>query len=152
MSAISEIFDTLKASITEVLPEHMWLSDPRLIESNSELDLNKGVGIALGAGEAIQREIDKHIWISREVSVTITRRHFASELNREDQENEEKNLLEDQKLLIVKFMNDPLDEVAKSVSKALFLGDNGIENVFGDSGSFLKITTRFQVQYREIIQ
>ncbi len=152
MSSISSIFDTLKTLLTTTFPSHYWLSDPRIIEGNSELDLNQGIGLAAGVGESLQREIDKHVWIRREFQVVITRRHFASELNREGKDTVEKDILEDQKTLIIAFMNDPLETIAKSVSKAIFVGDNGVETVFGDNGNFLKLVTRFQVDYREIIQ
>ena len=151
MSTISTLFDTIKSAATATLSSHYVLSNPYNPEENDELSLNQGVGVAFGSGQKSDREIDNHLWIRRSFSIVVTRRFFATELNTSDKETTEKDLFEDQKLLIIKMMQDPLVGISNSVAKLIFISDNGIETIFGEADNFLKLVSNFEVEYRETI-
>jgi hypothetical protein len=150
MSNISTFYDTILTRTAAVLPAaYQKLSNPYQIDQNQEMALRAGYGIAVGPAENTNRQIDCNLSIKRTITVTLTRKHFATELNRTDKEAAEKQLLEDQLLLVKEFEKDPMSVYSNNVTKFVFVGDNGIESVFDQKNDFLKLTMSFDSEYFE---
>jgi len=151
MSTISSAFDLLKTAVTTALPNHTLLVNPYSVEENPDVYLNQGVGIGFGTGLNTNREICPKLYVRRAFFIVITRNYFATDLNRSDKESTEKQLFEDELLVLQELLADVLATLDQAVAKTKFLGDNGIETVFGEKDNFLKVIMQFEFEYYETI-
>ena len=145
-SKISTIYDALLTRLASNFPNHQRLPVVYSIESNPENYLDQGYALVIGAGLNSKRHLSCQLDIERTMTVVLTRQFWALELDASPKAAVEKLLLEDQYTLIADFekniaLNDP------SVSACEFVGDNGIEIVFLNKNSFLKITSTFRIRY-----
>lgn len=148
MSNISSSYDALKARLVAVLPNHAILTNPYAPSENSESALKQGQGIRLGAATNSHRAF-KLLSVQRTVDVVITRRFYASEMNRTGKETAEKALLEDQFLMLQDIESNPTLGVSSAVTAFGYESDAGIEYVFSDDKPFLMIVTTFLLEYLE---
>lgn len=149
MSAASTMFDTMRARVQAVLPNHHWLKDPYNLDENSDLDLNQGAGMAIGPALNGNAALCSRIEIDRSMTVAITRKFFATEMNIDAKEAVEKQLLEDEVLVVSELLRDPTGLIMNAVAKINFVGDSGIERVFGEKFAFLTIKAEFNLRYEQ---
>jgi hypothetical protein len=149
LSKISDAYAGLKARIAAVLPSHVGLLNPYEPEQNPETILKQGYGIVLGAGTNSNRAISNHLSISREVSIVLTRRFYASEMNRTAKETVEKQLMEDQFLIVKDIEKDPSLGLSDVVANFQYEGDEGIQFAFSEDKPFYRLTMRFRLEYLE---
>lgn len=142
---ISAIYDAIYARVISLLTNHKELRNPRLISANDSLFLTQGLGINLGAVTNTNRELACRLSLQRQLVITNTLAVNATERNVTIRKNAEKQLLEDQLIVLKNFEGDPtLSGVTDSIR---FLFDNGIEEVFAESGNFIMIQSTFDFEY-----
>lgn len=148
MSNISTIFDDFKSSVSALLSGHSQLTNPFDTAQNVESVLTRGYGIRLGPGNNTNRNISCKMSVQRELTLIITRKAYAQELNITGKESVEKQILEDQYLVIKAVQQSPTLG-SSAITKIDYSSDNGIEFIFTDRDNFLKIETVFTVEYFE---
>jgi hypothetical protein len=147
MSKISTIMDNFRARMAAVLADHKELSYPRSLFNNNELFLTKGQGCYLGPGINTQRNLSCRLSKQINMTVVITRANRGHDRDIETRILAEKNLLEDQLLIIKDIEKDSsLDSVA---ARVVYQSDNGIDEVFVNEKDFLFIQTNFLIEYFE---
>ena len=149
MSKISTILDNLRTRVSTVLPTHKQLPFNREIEENDTLFLSKGYAIAVGPGSNTNRNLSCRLSIARTAIITVTRAHFGVDRDITVRNTLEKDLLEDQFLIIDDLEKDP--SLESVVAQIKYESDNGIEEVFVDTGHFLKIETVYSFEYLETL-
>jgi hypothetical protein len=143
---ISSAYDQMIARIAAVLTSHARLPNAYAIEKNIEPHLALGYAVAIGPASGSRLNAGQMI-IRREFSVTITRRFQALQADASTKATAEKQLMEDQMLVIKDFeSNSTLNDQVTMIS---YVSDSGIGTVFTDKGQFLILTTTFQAQYLE---
>ena len=147
MSKITTISDNIRLRVATILSDHKKLPNNRLIEENDNLFLSKGYAISLGAGNNTNRLMACKLSIQRSAIITITRAHFGVDRDTTVRDTLEKNLLEDQFLIIKDLEKDP--DLDGDTARFVYLGDNGIEEVFVEQGHFLMVQSTFDFEYLE---
>ncbi len=147
MSAISEIYDVVKTTLTDVYSaKKAWpLTNPYDIEDNSDLYLKRGYGFYMGAG-LDKGTMTNEIEMNRELIVTLTLETGAAQNTNKIRESAEKELLEEQAKLLKLLHSDPAISGKASV---VYQNDNGIESIFGEKENFIMIQSRFLITYFE---
>lgn len=152
MSVISTAYDAIVLEVQEQLASHVRLPNPYEVDKNIEPILKLGWGIKLGPAVNTHRMIDCHATFERDVSIVITRKFYAQELNATDKASVEKLLLEDQFLILKEFEKRPQVNNTSGVIKFIYESDTGIESVFvNEAGNFLKIESVFKLEYEELL-
>lgn len=147
MSKISQIHDAIYARVISLLPNHKELTNPRFMEQNDALYLRKGFAINITSGENTNRDFACSLSYRRTLLLTNTLQVFGTDRDTTLRKTTEKNLLEDQFLLIKDIEKDPtLNQVTNQIN---FLSDNGIQEVFFEQGSFLMIQSQINFEYFE---
>jgi hypothetical protein len=83
------------------------------------------------------------------VSIVLTRRFYASEMNRTAKETVEKQLMEDQFLIVKDIEKDPSLGLSDVVANFQYEGDEGIQFAFSEDKPFYRLTMRFRLEYLE---
>lgn len=152
MSVISAAYNAIVSEIQTLLPSHLRLSNPNVVEKNPEPQLKLGWGIRLAGATNAQLELGCSASFERDIIIIITRKFYANELNTVGKADVEKLILEDQFLLLKEFEKEPQVNATTGVINFVFVSDNGIEFVFtGESGNFLKIESTYKLRYIETI-
>lgn len=147
MSQISTIFDAINTFIGANFSGHKIYVNPYDLTLNDEFILNKGIGFYLAGATNTNRQISCYHSVSRELVFNISRVNRGTERDRTIRQTVEKELLEDHFTLIKEFEKDPT--IQSLCSNTLWTSDGGIEFVYGDRISYLKIETRFNIEYLE---
>lgn len=147
MSTISTAYDALKARLLAVLPNHSQMTNPYAPEQNSEQILRKSYGLRISTAENTNRQVSCQLSIRRTMEVVITRKYFASEMNRTAKETVEKDLMEDAFLVIKDIEKDA--DLGNNVANILYQSDTGIEFVFSEDKPFFMTTLTFGLEYFE---
>jgi hypothetical protein len=150
MSNISTIFDLIKTQLATALPSHELYLDPNFIQSEDELRLEKCYGITMGQATIFSvKNVD--IAFRRQFTVSITRRNYSIRTLSSDRETVEKNLLEDQVLVIKRLLSQTKFNVSYPyIQEMNVLFDSGIEFSFPNNHNFLTVRSTFEVSYHEI--
>jgi hypothetical protein len=151
VSLISTGYAALLARIEAVLNTasagYKRLPNPYAVDDNAELMLRKGYGLAMGAAENTNRQVNCKISISRTAEVILTRLYTGKEEDAPGKAALEQLLLEDQHLVI----NDLEQDISinGSTMYTRYVSDSGIEFVSGVSGRFFMLKTQFSLEYME---
>lgn len=147
MSKIADIYDAMNTRIAALLTTHTRLLNPYKVDENPSPFLKAGYGVALGSAENSKRMIYPKLSMRRVMTVVLTRKFYATEANVTAKASAEKQLLEDQLLVIKDFeANGALNATA---FKTEFVSDGGIEYVSTDTDQFITTQTVFSVEYLE---
>lgn len=156
MSNISTAFDAIKAKMQTLFTEvngYYQLANPYDVEENTITMHEKGWGVALGAGANTNRELSCRLSVQRSISIILTRRRYANELDITPKEDAEKALLEDQYTLIKAMENEfALNNNVSGITRFTFSSDGGIESVLAESDAFIKLVSVFELEYFENLQ
>lgn len=156
MSNISTAFDAIKAKMQTLFTEvngYYQLANPYDVEENTTPMHEKGWGVALGAGANTNRELSCRLSVQRSISIILTRRRYANELDITPKEDAEKAILEDQYNLIKAMENEfALNNNVSGVTRCVFASDGGIESVLAESDAFIKLVSVFELEYFENLQ
>lgn len=145
MSTISSMHDALITRLETVLSGHLRLTNPYDLEQNPERFLNQGYGLAFGAGENTKQIIDCMLSMRMDINISITRQFVGQETDAAGKATVEKNLFEDQLLVIKDFCNNI------SIGTIDFNGHNGIEFIVAEKSNFLALRSTFSIIYFESI-
>ncbi len=147
MSQITTIYDAIYTRVATLLPNHKELKVPRFIELNDTLFLKKGFAVSIGAAINTNRVFACKLSLQREVTLTNTLQIFATDRDATTRKTVEKQLLEDQFLLIKNIEQDPtLTQVTNQIN---FISDNGIQDIFIEADSFIMIQSLINFEYFE---
>lgn len=149
MSKVSDVYDALVTRVSAVLPTHKRLSDPNFPEANPEKDLVKGWGIAFGPGENTAGTLTNIMSVRRQFVIIVSRKVQKRDTDAVGRATVEKQLFEDQKLIIADVEGEPTLGNSDAVCVANYTSDGGIEFVHADKDNFLKLETVIEIEYRE---
>lgn len=149
MSNFSDLYDAIVTRVETVFPNHTRLPNPYKIEENNEAFLRQGWGLSMTSGTNSNRQLSCSISIQRSFTISLVRKFYAVESNVDNKVTVEKQLIEDQLLLIKDLCdNSSLDATNSLVD---FESDDGIEYVYGDKDNFLVLNSTFRVEYFDTI-
>lgn len=148
MSKISDIVDNFRTELANQFPDHFEHFNPYIIEQNDDHTLDKGYSFFPGPAENTDEFVGCKASIGRTFTVNLTRRYFGTPEDASERIATEKEIFEDQRLLINLFEKMP-ELNGDDLSLVQFLGDNGIELIVGESISHLAVISRFNIRYFE---
>ena len=154
MSAISDIFDAFHTKLSATLTTHNELFNPYFLEIDSQISLEKAYGLRMGPGENILgNENSGQEQRQRELVMVLSRRKFATKQNLTERKSVEKQLFEDQALMLDAIAQDPKLGLS-SVQRILYQTDNGIQflEINQNRNDIYFLETTFVVDYEEEIQ
>ena len=154
MSNISGVITALNSRLEAVFPSgsgYFRLHDGVNVGQNANEHLTKGFGMTPGPAINTNRQLDKKMSVARDFIVTNTREVFSAPFDVSSRLTTEKNLFEDQQLLLADIEATPTLGDSSSVVKAVYTADNGIETIFDDSDSHLMLRTIINIEYFEDI-
>lgn len=148
MSKITTIYDALVTRLSAIYTSHFRLPNAYQVEQNPESWLLKGYALQVSPATNLNLKLSCQMSIARQFTVVLTREFKALDLDVTHKSTTEKDLLEDQYLLVKDFektvtVNDP------AVAGCIFQGDSGILSVFPDKNNFLKLESIFTIRYFE---
>lgn len=147
MSKITSIIDGFLAFLQETLPDHKEHINPYALELNDSMTLEKGFSFFLGGASNSNEMSSCMLSIEREVVLNLTLRVYGA---REDgciRREVEKELMETQFSIIKAMENDPT--LQSLIELIEFVGDNGMELIFGEEVSFISLRSNFTFRYYE---
>ena len=144
-SNTSLFYDAVKTALAATLTTHNYLSDPYSPEQCSEEQLEKGYGFYFGAGVNTNLQMSCQQSVERIVTLVITRRAVALERNRVGKEDVEKLLLDDLFAVQSRFESDANIKSNNNIASFSYVEDSGIEPVFDDKKTHLKIVANFKI-------
>ncbi len=156
MSAISTAYDNLLTVIAAQYPNHMELINPYFPELNDDLTYDAAWGMALSEGTNTNRVVGCQMSMKRAFLVTLTRKIFAGSLNRtsgtiSERRQTEKQLLEDQILLIKNFETNPLTSDSNPIIGTIFQTDGGLEFIRTERSDLIMLKSIFEIEYFETL-
>lgn len=156
MSNITTAFDAIKAKMLVLFPEvsgYYQLTNPYDVEENTITMHEKGWGVALGPGTNTNRQLSCRLSVQRDITIVLTRRRYANELDTPSKESAEKSILEDQYTLIKALEKDPtINSSVSGIARFVFASDGGIETILAESDAFIKLVTVFNMEYFENLE
>jgi hypothetical protein len=147
MSKITTVYDNLSTFLATLFPTHQEHVNPYALELNDQHTLEKGYSFILGPGENTNELSDGTKSIQREVVINLSLRVFGAKEDIAIRKAAEKQLLEDQYSIIESIEEDPTLE--PSLELIQFIGDNGVEMLFGEEASFIALKSTFNIRYYE---
>lgn len=156
MTAISTAYDALVSQLEETFPDHTELINPYFPEENDDLTYTSAYGVSFVDGENTQREFSCNYTIRRNFSVTLTRKIFKGDLNRnsssvEERRNTEKQLFEDLHLLIKSVETNVTLNAGSGndIAWCLYRADSGLEPIRVGNFNFIMVKAIFEIEYFE---
>lgn len=144
---IEEIYDYCVDVIAAELPDYMRLPNPYVIDINTNLQLRKGFGIAVGPGTDTERFVGCLVSWERVFSIVIVKQVTTTQNNTDQREVIEKDLLVAHDALRKAFYLD--STLGGKAIKSTIIGDNGINFIDGERLKFLGIVMDLFVEYLE---
>lgn len=152
MSNITTGFDAIKARLEALFTSgagYYQLSNPYDVDENTTSALQKGWGIAIGSASNTNRQLSCNLSLQRTMTIVLTRRRYANELDTVPKETAEKQLLEDQYILIKDLEKAiALNSAVSGLTRFQYTSDGGIESVI-EGDAFIKLVTDFEMEYFE---
>jgi hypothetical protein len=154
MSNISTAYDEIAALLSSTLPTHKEMINPYLPELNDDITYDKSFGLAFGEGINTNLQLACRMSIDRNMRVILTRKIFSGNLMRGTdaltvRKNAEKNLFEDQFLVIKAMEESPTITDSGVITKCVFQSDSGLEFARIDRIDLIMITSTFVLSYFE---
>lgn len=152
MSNFTNLYDGIKTRIETVLPAssgYMRLYNPYELNRNPENVLRKAWGIAIGGATNTNRQLSCSISIRRDLVVTLTRKALAVDNDAVSKTTTEKDLIEDQLLLIKDFCDN--SDLPNTIGIINYESDTGVIRIFDEKENFLALQTTFSIEYFEYV-
>jgi len=147
MSKITEIRNEFETVIKSVLTSARQIANPYEIEKTANVILKNGFGIAFGPGTNTERQLSCQLSIDREIAIVITRQVSATEHDTARREEIEKDILEDQFLVIKAIERDP--SLNNKAARARYTSDNGLEYLLLENSRYFVLQSNFAFEYFE---
>lgn len=154
MSAISDIFDAFHTSASTALPNHAELLNPYRPELDSQITLAQSFGVKMGPGEnLLGNENSGQEQRSREISLVLTRRKFATKEDISERKSVEKQLFEDFTLVANAIVQSPKLSLP-SVQRIIYSVDTGVQflQLNADRNDIYLMEVTFLVEYEQEVQ
>lgn len=142
---VTTIYDTFVTRMGTLFPTHRRLTDVFDLTHNNEQFLTQGWGLLFGVATNTNRHVSKNLSISREITVHLTRRVYARELDPVKKADAEKSLLEDQQILIADLEQDFTLTTGDHIVR--FISDTGIFPVHTEKELFIGISSTVTTEY-----
>lgn len=154
MSNISTAYDEIRDLLIATLPNHKEIINPYLPELNDDITTEKSFGLAFGEGLNTELQLACRMSIDRSMRVILTRKIFGGNLMRSTdgskvRRDAEKNLFEDQYLIIKALEESPTITDSGAITKCVYQSDNGLEFVRIDRIDLIMLTSTFTLTYFE---
>lgn len=144
---ISDFYTSFQTLLTTLYPNHLKLVNPYNVESNESFALNKGYGFSIGPGLNTDRMVSCQASISRQINFVLCRINRGTERDVVIRETAEKDIFEDQMLLIKQVEKDP--QLLQTISRIRYTSDEGIEFKTFDEINYLVLRSSFEIEYLE---
>ena len=148
MSDITTVYDAFVSRVSTVLPDHLRLSDPYLMQKNAVRSLRKAYGFRIGPGSNTGQSLSCDLVLSRDIILVLTRLVTGRETDIDKKADVEKTLMEDLFLIISDVESNPSLN-SSAVLATDYVSDGGVEFVKGERDDFLMSISTFRIRYRE---
>lgn len=148
MSKIADAYNAMITRVSTLLPSHVRLPNVYRVPQNPDPYLSQGYGIQLGSAQNTNRNLGCKLSVERQMVVVISRKFYAREYDPEEKATTEKQLFEDQFLVIKDMEKDPT--LNNTVMMTKYLSDTGIQFVDAENKEqYMFIESTFSVEYLE---
>jgi hypothetical protein len=147
MTKITNIREELESIIAASIAGYKQIPNPYEIEKTSNVILKKGFAIAFGPGTNTERLLSCQLSIDREMAIVLTRQVSSTEHDTNRRESIEKDILEDQFLIIRAIERDP--SLNNKAARARYVGDNGLEFLSLENSRYFVLQSNFAFEYFE---
>lgn len=147
MTKITNIREELESIIAASVAGYKQIPNPYEIEKTSNVILKKGFAIAFGPGTNTERLLSCQLSIDREIAIVLTRQVSSTEHDTNRRESIEKDILEDQFLIIRAIERDP--SLNNKAARARYVGDNGLEFLSLENSRYFVLQSNFAFEYFE---
>jgi len=147
MTKITNIREELESIIAASIAGYKQIPNPYEIEKTSNVILKKGFAIAFGPGTNTERLLSCQLSIDREIAIVLTRQVSSTEHDTNRRESIEKDILEDQFLIIRAIERDP--SLNNKAARARYVGDNGLEFLSLENSRYFVLQSNFAFEYFE---
>ena len=140
------IHDEIYTTIVTHFPTKTELLNPYDITDNNDLFLKNGFGVEIGPSnlsDVFSRQIRQ---FRRDVSISFTKRVLSSDQKTSIRKVAEKSLVSDELTLIAALKNNISSEYVE------FVSDEGIEYIFDEKESFIRLRCSFIINYVENVR
>lgn len=151
MSKISTIRDTFVTRIGTLLPNHLQIPNPYFLAENPARYLEQGWGLGISSTENTNRVVGSSLSVERNFFFIVTRQLFSDDLDITKKETLEKNLFEDQYLILEYLRANPKLEITDTIARSDYVGDGGIETIVVENLKYLQITSTVAIEYFESV-
>lgn len=153
MSTITTAYDALVAQLAATFPNHVELLDPYFPEDNDDLTSDGAWGVAFVDGENTQREIGCNYTMRRNFTVTLTRKIYKGDLNRNspsvtERRDTEKQVFEDLHRLI-KAVETNVTLNVPPIAWCVYRSDSGLERLRLENRNLIMVRAIFEIEYFE---
>ncbi len=145
MTQITTIYAAFESRMAALFASHNRLTNVNDLAQNNEQFLALGWGLLFGPAENTNRSVSKVSSVERTISVHLTRKVVARELDPTKKADADKALLEDLQILIDAIESNFTLETGSFV--VLYVNDTGIVQVHTEKGNFIAITATVTVEY-----
>jgi hypothetical protein len=145
----TNLHEKIITDLKEIFPNKTRLYNGYTIQSNNELALDNGFGVAYGSGRNGNKFIGTKMGVERDFTISLTKKYYALENESEQRAIAERELMEDFQTMVKHFEGDAdLDGIA---AKFLYATDSGIQQIFTESQNFIYISVTFDSEYFETL-
>ena len=147
MSNITTIYDNIDTILSALFSAKTEIPNPRKLSDNNENYLKDGYGFYFAGAGLPSFDLSHFQGYSREIVIVLARNIYRVDNDTSVYKTAEKNLLEDQVVLINSLADDrTMDDLITSVE---FTGDSGVEFTFDDKYNFMYLSTTFDLEYKQ---
>lgn len=138
------VYDYLQAKCETLWPEKKQLFNPYTIEHNNELRLMDGFGIGFGAFTDVPKA-GCCFGMAQDYVITISKKFYALENDSDKRMDFEQELMGEAVDLLQNITQDA--NLAGNVSKCVFTGSPGVQQVFSESQQFVFVSLTFNAEF-----
>lgn len=148
-TSISSIYDNLIDLVAAALPTYKRIPNPYIMDSNNQLVLSRGYGVAFGPGNRVDLHVGCRISYERIFNVMLVKLVTTTDHNVSARETLEKQLIEDFTTLRVALEND--FTLSGQCIRVDYSSDSGIEFNASETLKFISINMDLLCLYEEIL-
>lgn len=146
---ISDAYDAIETAISGALTSHNELSNPYAPDESNDLMYDAVWGMAFADGINLKTLIGCQATLSRDFVVTIARKWQITKRDLSKRKTTEKQLFEDQFLVIKELELSPTLQDSDAITKIEYESDGGLEFVRTGRTDLIMIRSVFNLVYLE---
>lgn len=144
---ISNIYDAIQTRLASLYPTGSRLLNPYQVNDNPDLLLQFGYGCSIQNASSNRRLLSNQLSLTRQFKIVNTRKFFALQTDPASKGVTEKQLMEDQMLVIKDFEKETT--INGTAIMTNYVSDSGVRPVSGQTDKFLCVETFFAIDYFE---